>query len=398
MFRKKTIKDVEINGKNVLVRVDFNVPLDGRQIADDTRLRAALPTINYLLDGGAGVILMSHLGRPGGKANQEFSLEPVAEYLDGMLENKVTFVPDCIGKEAESFSAELQPGEVLLLENTRFHPGEKKNDPEMAEKLASLGDLFVNDAFGTAHRSHASNVGVANFLPAVAGFLLEKEIKYLDKTIKNPERPFVAVLGGAKISGKIGVINNLLSRVDQILIGGGMANTFYKAKGYQLGDSLVENEVLDTARDLLAKAGKKIVLPADVVIADEFSADARKKTMDAGDVPAGWQILDVGPKTIKIFQAYLADAGTIVWNGPMGVFEFPAFAEGTFSVAKAVADSSAVSIIGGGDSASAVSKAGLTDQITHVSTGGGASLQMLEGGNLPGLDALDDKEQENRDD
>lgn len=394
MFRKKTIEDVEIKGKKVLVRVDFNVPLDQQQITDDTRIRAALPTINYLLEGGAAVILMSHLGRPGGKANQEFSLEPVAEYLGGMLENKVMFVPDCIGKIAESSSAELKPGEVLLLENTRFHPGEKENDPEMAEKLASLGKLFVNDAFGTAHRRHASNVGVANFLPAVAGFLLEKEIKYLDKAIKNPERPFVAVLGGAKISGKIGVINNLLSRVDQILIGGGMANTFFKAKGYQLGDSLVENEVLDIARDLLAKAGDKIVLPADVVIADEFSADAQKKTIDAGDVPAGWQILDVGPETIKLFQAYLKDVGTIVWNGPMGVFEFPAFAEGTFSVAKAVADSSAVSIIGGGDSASAVSKAGLTEQITHVSTGGGASLQMLEGENLPGLDALDDKDQE----
>ncbi|MDZ7844504.1 MAG: phosphoglycerate kinase [Anaerolineales bacterium] len=393
MFRKKTIEDVEINGKKVLVRVDFNVPLEGEQIADDTRIRAALPTINYLLDGGAGVILMSHLGRPGGKTKREFSLKPVAEYLDGKLENKVTFVPDCMGKEAESSSADLKPGEVLLLENTRFHPGEKKNDPKMAEKLASLGELFVNDAFGTAHRSHASNVGVTNFLPAVAGFLLEKEIIYLDKTIKNPERPFVAVLGGAKISGKIGVISNLLSRVDQILIGGGMANTFFKAKGYQLGDSLVENEVLDTAKDLLKKAGDKIVLPVDVVIADEFSADAQKKTIDTGDVSAGWQILDVGPETIKLFRAYLADAGTIVWNGPMGVFEFPAFAEGTFSIARAVADSSAVSIIGGGDSASAVSKAGLTEKITHVSTGGGASLQMLEGENLPGLDALDDQEQ-----
>lgn len=393
MFRKKTIEDVEIKGKKVLVRVDFNVPLEGEQIADDTRIRAALPTINYLLDGGAGVILMSHLGRPGGKTKREFSLKPVAEYLDGKLENKVTFVPDCMGKEAESSSADLKPGEVLLLENTRFHPGEKKNDPKMAEKLASLGELFVNDAFGTAHRSHASNVGVTNFLPAVAGFLLEKEIIYLDKTIKNPERPFVAVLGGAKISGKIGVISNLLSRVDQILIGGGMANTFFKAKGYQLGDSLVENEVLDTAKDLLKKAGDKIVLPVDVVIADEFSADAQKKTIDTGDVSAGWQILDVGPETIKLFRAYLADAGTIVWNGPMGVFEFPAFAEGTFSIARAVADSSAVSIIGGGDSASAVSKAGLTEKITHVSTGGGASLQMLEGENLPGLDALDDQEQ-----
>lgn len=392
MFRKKTIQHLDISGKKVLVRVDFNIPLEGGKIADDTRIRAALATIKYLLDGDAGVILMSHLGRPGGVVDKEYSLAPVADYLMEMLKSKVTFVPDCIGKEAEAFAAELQPGEVLLLENTRFHPGEKKNDPEMAEKLATLGDLFVNDAFGTAHRSHASNVGVAKFLPAAAGFLLVKEIKYLDKTIKNPEKPFVALLGGAKISGKIGVIENLLKRVDQILIGGGMANTFFKAKGFQLGDSLVENDVLNTAKALLTKAGEKIILPTDIVIADEFSADARKQIIKTGDVPAGWQILDIGPQTIDMFRAYLADAGTIVWNGPMGVFEFPAFAEGTFSIARAVANSKAVSIIGGGDSASAVNKAGLTDQITHVSTGGGASLQMLEGKDLPGLDALDDKE------
>jgi len=391
MFNKKMVTDLDVKGKKVLVRVDFNVPIENGKVGDDTRIQAALPTIEYLLENGAAVILCSHLGRPKGEFDPQLSLKPVAEYLDSLMDAPVKFAEDCIGEKARKAAADLDFGEVLVLENTRFHAGEKKNDPEMAKELASLADVFVNDAFGTAHRAHASNVGVADYLPAAAGFLLEKEIKYLGNAIAEPERPFVAILGGAKVSDKIGVIDNLIKKSDRILIGGGMANTFFKAQGYEMADSLVEEDVLDTAKNLLDIAGGKIVLPVDVVIADDFAADANHKIMDVGDVPAGWRILDIGPRTVEAFSDIIKRAGTVVWNGPMGVFEFETFAKGTFEVAKAIAESDATGIVGGGDSASAIKKSGLDDKITHISTGGGASLEMLEGKTLPGLAALDDK-------
>lgn len=391
MFNKKMVTDLDVKGKKVLVRVDFNVPIDNGKVGDDTRIQAALPTIKYLLENGAAVILCSHLGRPKAEFDPKLSLKPVAEYLDTLLDAPVKFAEDCIGEAAEKAADGLEPGQVLVLENTRFHAGEKKNDPEMAKALASLADLFVNDAFGSAHRAHASTAGVADYLPAAAGFLLEKEIKYLGNAIADPERPFVAILGGAKISDKIGVIDNLIKKADRILIGGGMANTFYKAQGYEMADSLVEEEVLDTAKNLLDMADGKIVLPVDVVIADAFAADAHEKIMDVGDVPAGWRILDIGPRTVEAFSDIIKRAGTVVWNGPMGVFEFEKFAKGTFEVAKAIAESDAIGIVGGGDSASAIKKSGLEDKITHISTGGGASLEMLEGKILPGLAVLDDK-------
>lgn len=391
MFNKKIVTDIDVKGKNVLVRVDFNVPLKDGQVADDTRIRGALPTIEYLLTQGAALILCSHLGRPKGEASPEFSLRPVAAYLDELIAAPVTFVEDCIGPVAESAAANLHPGQILLLENTRFHAGEEVNDPEMARQLASLADVFINDAFGTAHRAHASNVGVAEFLPAAAGFLLEKEIKYLGQAIADPRRPFVAILGGAKVSDKIGVIRNLLEKADQILIGGGMANTFFKAQGYPVGDSLVEDGAFEIALQVLGEGKERLRLPIDVVIAGAFDAEAESKTMSMGPVPDGWRILDIGPETIAGYAKVVAEAGTIVWNGPMGVFEFPRFAEGTFELAKAVAESKAESIIGGGDSVAAVQQSGLADKITHISTGGGASLEMLEGRVLPGLAALMDK-------
>ena len=391
MFSKKMITDLEVKGKKVLVRVDFNVPISEGKVGDDTRIQAALPTIKYLLENDAAVILCSHLGRPKGEPDPQFSLKPVAEYLDTLLDAPVKFAEDCIGEKAQKAVESLTTGEVLLLENTRFHAGEKKNDPEMAKALASLADLYVNDAFGSSHRAHASTAGVADYLPAAAGFLLEKEIKYLGNAIADPQRPFVAILGGAKVSDKIGVIENLLEKSDRILIGGGMANTFFKAQGYAMADSLVEEDVLDTAKMLLDKAGGKLVLPVDVVIADAFDAQAADKIMDVGDVPVGWRILDIGPRTVEAFSDIVKRAGTVVWNGPMGVFEFDKFAKGTFEIAKAVAESDATGIVGGGDSASAIKKSGLEDKITHISTGGGASLEMLEGKTLPGLAALDDK-------
>ncbi|QRN82130.1 phosphoglycerate kinase [Chloroflexota bacterium] len=391
MFNKKMVTDFDVKGKRVLVRVDFNVPLKDGQVADDTRIKAALPTINYLVENGAAVVLCSHLGRPKGEAKPEFSLKPVAEYLGGLISAPVKYAEDCIGPKADEAAAALKAGKVLVLENTRFHAGEKKNDPEMAKALASLAELYVDDAFGTSHRAHASNVGVTEYLPAAAGFLLEKEIQYLGNTIADPKRPFVAILGGAKVSDKIGVIENLLDKADKILIGGGMANTFFKAQGFDMADSLVEEDALETAKMLLAKAGGKLVLPVDVVIADAFAEDANAKTMDLGDVPAGWRILDIGPKTVAAFDEIISKAGTVVWNGPMGVFEFDKFAKGTFAVADALAKSDAISIVGGGDSASAIQKSGLADKITHISTGGGASLEMLEGKVLPGLAALNDK-------
>lgn len=391
MFNKKMVTDLDVEGKKVIVRVDFNVPIKEGKIIDDTRIRAALPTIEYLLDHGAAVILMSHLGRPKTNEDLQFSLKPVAEHLTTLISAPVKFAADCRGEIAKEAAANLKPGEVLVLENTRFHKEETKNDPEMSKDLASLADLFVNDAFGSAHRAHASTVGIADYLPAAAGFLMEKEIKYLGNAIADPVRPFVAILGGAKISDKIGVIENLLKTADKILIGGGMANTFLKAQGYEMADSLVETDVLETASDLLSRADGKILLPVDMVLGDAFDAEAKLKTLPLGDVPAGWRLMDIGPETVKIFSDVIRDAGTVVWNGPMGVFEFPRFAQGTFGVARAVADSDAVSIIGGGDSVSAINQSGLSDKITHISTGGGASLEMLEGLELPGLAVLDDK-------
>jgi len=388
MFNKKTLRDVDVRGRRVLVRVDFNVPLQDGHVADDTRIRAALPTIRYLLDNEAAVILVSHLGRPKGQVKPELSLRPVAAYLGDLLGQPVAFADDCLGPQAEAAAAALKAGEILLLENTRFHPEEKRNDPRMAQQLAALADLFVNDAFGSAHRAHASTEGVAHYLPAVAGFLLEKEIRYLGQAIASPQKPFVAILGGAKVSDKIGVIRNLLGKADQVLIGGGMANTFFRAQGYATGDSLVEETALETAHALLEEAGDRLHLPLDVVIAAGFANDAPRRVVPAGDVPSGWRILDIGPETVRAFGERIASAGTVVWNGPMGVFEMPNFAQGTFGIARAVAASRAVSIVGGGDSAAAVKQSGLAEQITHISTGGGASLEMLEGKTLPGLAAL----------
>lgn len=392
MFKKKTIRDMDVQGKKVLVRVDFNVPLADGKVTDDTRIQAALPTINYLLEQNAAVILCSHLGRPKTADDKQFSMRPTADHLKTLIDAPVFFAEDCIGPVAEKAAAELEPGQVLVLENTRFHPEEKANDPEMSRQLASLAELYINDAFGSAHRAHASTTGVAEYLPSAAGFLLEKEIIYLGQAIAEPKRPFVAIMGGAKISDKIGVIENLLEKADKVLIGGGMANTFFKAQGFDVADSLVENDAVETAKELLAAGSGKLLLPVDMVIADAFADDANQQTLPVGDVPAGWRILDVGPETLKVFGEVLTSAGTVVWNGPMGVFEFPNFAKGTFGLAKIVADSSATTIVGGGDSAAAVNQSGLADKITHISTGGGASLEMLEGITLPGLAALDDAE------
>jgi phosphoglycerate kinase len=391
MFNKKTIQDIDVSNKRVLVRVDFNVPLKDGAVVDDTRIQAALPTIKTLLENNAAVILCSHLGRPKGEARPEFSLKPTAEHLATLIDQPVSFVEDCIGPKAEEAAVKIKPGEVLVLENTRFHPGERENAPEMSRQLAALADIFVNDAFGSAHRAHASTTGVAAFLPGVAGFLMEKEIRYLGQAIADPARPFVAILGGAKVSDKIGVIHNLLEKSDLVLIGGGMANTFFKAQGFEVGDSLIEEGAIETAGILLGQSDQRLRLPVDMVIADAFDEHADHKTMSVGDVPAGWRILDIGPETVKVFSQALRDAGTVVWNGPMGVFEFPAFAKGTFGLAEAVANSNATTIVGGGDSAAAVRKSGLGEKITHISTGGGASLEMLEGKILPGLAALQDR-------
>jgi len=391
-MNKKTVEDIDVAGKRVLVRADFNVPLDkGGNITDDTRIRAALPTIEYLRDEGACVILCSHLGRPKGKPADDLRLTPVAKRLSQLLQVKVTKTEDCVGSQVESVVAKMKPGDVVLLENLRFHSEETGNDPDFAKQLASLADVYVNDAFGTAHRAHASTAGVAQFLPAVAGFLMEKELTFLGEALAEPARPFVAILGGAKVSDKIGVIENLLPQVDRLIVGGGMANTFLKAQGHEVAESLVEDDKLDLARELLQRAGSKLLLPTDVVVADAFAADANYKTVSVDSVPAGWRILDIGPDSIQTFKKVLLTAKTVVWNGPMGVFELRPFAGGTVAIAQILAEIDATTIIGGGDSAAAVQQAGLNDAMTHISTGGGASLEFLEGKALPGVEALQDK-------
>ena len=393
---KKTVKDVDVRSRRVLVRVDYNVPLDAQgNVSDDKRITASLPTINYLLEQGARIILCSHLGRPKGEVKKEFSLAPVAKRLKELLPGvNIYFASDCIGEEAERKAAALKDGEILLLENLRFHKEEEKNDPEFAKKLASLAEIYVNDAFGTVHRAHASTAGVAAYLPAVAGFLIGKELSIMGGALENPERPFVAILGGAKVADKIGVITNLLNKCDTLLIGGGMAYTFFKAMGYEIGDSLLDAESIDLAKQLMETAkekGVKLLLPVDTVVAKAFAADAEHMTVASNAIPAGWQGLDIGEKTRELFAAEIKNAKTVIWNGPMGVFDFPEFAKGTEAVAKACAECGGTTIIGGGDSASAVKKLGYADKMTHISTGGGASLEFLEGKVLPGVAALNDK-------
>lgn len=391
---KKTVRDLDVAGKKVLVRVDFNVPLNDKgEITDDTRITASLPTIQYLLEQKAAVILMAHLGRPKGQVKPELSLAPVAKHLGKLLGKKILFAPDCVGEAAQAAASKLKPGHILLLENLRFHKEEEKNDMEFAEKLASLADLYVNDGFGVSHRAHASVEGVTHFLPAAAGFLLEKEIQYVGQAVTNPLHPFVAIIGGAKVSDKIGVISNLLDKVDTLLIGGGMANTFLAAQGYKMGKSLVEEDKLDLAKELLAKAKKNkvnMLLPTDLVMAAAFAPDAEHVTEKVNNLNQAYMALDIGAETSKAYAEALADAKMIVWNGPMGVFEMDAFCKGTEAVAKAVAKSRATSIVGGGDSVAAIEKLGLAKRITHISTGGGASLEYLEGKVLPGVAALDD--------
>ncbi len=388
---KKTVKDINLKGKRVLMRVDFNVPMQNGKVTDDKRIKASLPTIEYLLDQGAALILMSHLGRPKNGFDSEFSLKAASERLAGLLHKAVKLAPDCIGPEVERIAGGLKPGEVLMLENTRFKAGEEKNDPDLARQMAALGDIYVNDAFGSAHRAHASTEGVAHFLPAVSGLLMEKELEFLGRAITHPERPFVAILGGAKISDKIGVVENLLATCDRLLVGGGMANTFLAAQDVDMRASLVERDSLDKARAILKKAGSKLLLPVDAVITDKFEAGSNSRVVRVTEIPAGWRMMDIGPKTIAAFRQALNGAKLIVWNGPMGVFEMPEFSEGTFAIAGMLADSGATTVIGGGDSASAVKKAGVADKMTHISTGGGASLEFLEGRILPGVAALQDK-------
>lgn len=395
MLNKKTIEDIEVAGKKVLVRCDFNVPLDeNKNITDENRLIGALPTIKYLIDHKAKVILCSHLGRPKGEFNPKFSLAPVAKRLSELLGQEVKMADDVIGDSAKALASSLKDGEVMLLENVRFHKEEEKNDPEFAKALASLAEVYVNDAFGTAHRAHASTAGVANYLPAVCGYLIKKEIEIMGKALSNPERPFVAILGGAKVSDKIGVIENLLDKVDYLIIGGGMAYTFLKAKGYEIGTSICEDEKIELATNIMEKAqqkGVELLLPVETVVAKEFSADSEPVVVPSDKIPADMMGMDIGPKTIELFSEVVKKAKTVIWNGPMGVFEFPKFAVGTKAIAKALAETDAVTIIGGGDSAAAVAQLGFADKMTHISTGGGASLEYLEGIELPGIAALNDK-------
>ncbi|RJP52937.1 MAG: phosphoglycerate kinase [Anaerolineaceae bacterium] len=390
-MNKKTVKDIDIKGKRVLMRVDFNVPMADGKVTDDKRIRAALPTIQYILDQGASLVLMSHLGRPKSAPDLTFSLRAASEVLSTLLNRPVEMAPDCIGAEVKQVAQALKPGEVLMLENTRFYAGEEKNDLEFAKQLAALGEVYVNDAFGSAHRAHASTEGVARFLPAVSGFLMEQELEYLGRAIANPEHPYIAILGGAKISDKILVVETLLSKCDKLIVGGGMANTFLAAKGFNMQDSLVEGTSLEVAKAIMAKSGDRLILPVDAVIADKFDPEANAQIVDVDKIPAGWRMLDVGPRTIDAYKIILSDAKLVVWNGPVGVFEMPKFAEGTFAIARLLAESRAITVIGGGDSASAVKKAGVAKQMTHVSTGGGASLEFLEGKELPGVAALLDK-------
>ena len=394
---KKTVKDIDLKGKKVLMRADFNVPLneDG-VITDDTRIQAALPTIKYILDQGASLILMSHLGRPKNEPDSKFSLLPVAKRLSEVLGTEVVFNDDgeVVGQVTKDAAAALKPGQILLLQNTRFRPEEKKNEPSFAKELATLGDVFVEDAFGSSHRAHASTAGVADYLPAVSGFLIQKELDFIGGALEDPKRPFVAILGGSKVSDKIGVINNLLEKVDSLIVGGGMAFTFLKAQGYEIGSSLLEEDKIDLAKELLAKAeakGVKLLLPIDVVVAPEFKADAPATNVKVDAIPSDQMGLDIGVETQKLFADTIKDAKTVIWNGPMGVFEFPEFAKGTVAVAKAMAESDAVTIIGGGDSAAAVKQLGFEDGMSHISTGGGASLEFMEGKVLPGIYVLENK-------
>lgn len=395
MLNKKTIEDVDVNGKKVLVRCDFNVPQDENgNITDDRRIVSALPTIKYLLEHNAKVILCSHLGRPKGEFNMKYSLKPVAVRLSELLNQEVKLAEDVVGDSAKELSSNLKEGEVILLENVRFHKEEEENDMPFSKKLSELADLYVNDAFGTAHRAHASTAGVTKYLPAVCGYLIQKEINVMGKALANPARPFVAILGGKKVSDKINVITNLIDKVDTLLIGGGMAYTFYKAKGYEIGTSICEEDKIDLAKELLEKAehkGVKLILPVDNVVAKEFSNDSESKVVSSDSIPESWQGLDIGPETVKLFAEELKDAKTVIWNGPMGVFELDKFAKGTNEVAKILGGLDAITIIGGGDSASAIEKGGFADKMTHISTGGGASLEFLEGKVLPGIACLLDK-------
>ena len=394
-MNKKTVKDIDLKGKRVFVRCDFNVPMDENQnITDNTRIVAALPTIKYLLEQNCKIILASHLGRPKGEFKPEFSLLPVAKELSKLLNREVIMAKDVIGEETIQKALNLKEGEIMLLENVRFHKEETENNPEFAKKLASMAEVFVNDAFGTAHRAHASTTGIADYLPAVSGFLIEKELKFLGNAVNNPERPFVAILGGAKVSDKIGVIDSLLEKVDTLMIGGGMAYTFFKAQGYEVGNSICELDKLDLAKSAMEKAkqkGVKLLLPVDTKIGKEFKEDTESKIVKWTEIPADWEGFDIGPETIKMFIEELKTAKTVVWNGPLGLFEFEQFAIGTNAIAKALAELDATTIIGGGDSAAAVKKAGLEDKMTHISTGGGASLEFLEGKKLPGIECLLDK-------
>lgn len=391
-MNKKTVKDIDLKGKRVLMRVDFNVPMDKGVVTDDKRILASLPTIQYVLEQNASLILMSHLGRPKGTGFEpDLSLKPAADALSKLLNKPVKMGSNCIGSEIELMANGLKPGEVLILENVRFHKQEEKNDPEFAKKLASLGEVYVNDAFGSAHRAHASTEGVAKYLPAVSGFLMELEIEYLGRATQNPDRPYVAILGGAKISDKIAVIENLLTKCDTLIVGGGMANTFLAAKGYDMAESLVETNSIDTAKSILTKSGDRILLPVDGVVVSKTDTQTPTKVVDVEKIPAGWSLMDIGPKSVDKFIQVLKNAKLIVWNGPLGVFEDPRFSEGTFAIARLLATLDAVTVIGGGDSASAVKKAGVAKQMTHVSTGGGASLEFLEGKILPGVAALADK-------
>ena len=395
-MNKKTIRDIDLKGKKVFVRCDFNVPMnEEREITDNTRIVAALPTIKYLLEQKCKIILASHLGRPKGEVKPEYSLAPVAKELSRLLNKEVIMAKDVIGPDATEKAKNLKEGEILLLENVRFHREETDNYPEFSKKLAEMAEIFVNDAFGTAHRAHSSTTGIANYLPAVSGFLIEKELKFLGDALNNPERPFVAILGGAKVSDKIGVIDSLLEKVDTLIIGGGMAYTFFKAQGYEVGKSLCELDKLELAKELMEKAktkGVKLMLPVDTKVGKEFKEDTESKTVKYTEIPADWEGFDIGKETIKMFTEELKKAKTVVWNGPLGLFEFPQFAIGTNAIAKVLSEIDATTIIGGGDSAAAVEKAGLADKMTHISTGGGASLEFLEGKKLPGIEALLDKE------